>query len=147
MEIILKSKNSEFRKNVLSYCCKKKVYLGTPDCSGCLEQCKFVIDKPIAFHKFLMEQIKGQDNPVQFLIELLRKLLVEDQNTSAFELLDLTDIGEPNFNRESLKRAATMVLDTFYISNRVDAVNRIPNIKENKNNNNKSKNKKQNGKN
>ena len=131
MEII----NSEFRKNVLSYCCEKKVYLGTQDCSGCLEQCKFVIDKPIAFHNWVIEQSKGQDDPVQFLIELLRKMIIEDQNTNVFELLDWVDIGEQQYNRAGLKRVAIMLLDTHFVSNRVDAVNRIPQIKDNKNNN------------
>tara|TARA_R100001244_G_scaffold19724_3_gene20560 strand:+ start:5378 stop:5746 length:369 start_codon:yes stop_codon:yes gene_type:complete len=108
MEII----NSEFRKNVLSLCCEKKVYLGTQDCSGCLKQCAFVIEKQIAFHKWLFEQSKGQSKPVEFLTELLRTLLIEDQNASAFQLLDMTDIGEQHFNRESLGRAAQMIYDT-----------------------------------
>ena len=128
MEII----NSEFRKNVLSYCCEKKVYIATQDCAGCLEQCKFVIDKPIAFHKWLLDLAKEQNDPVQFLIELIRGLLINEQNPSAFELLDMVDIGEQHFNRDSLKRAATMILDTHFISNRVDAIKMIPQIKENK---------------
>ena len=133
MEII----NSEFRKNVLSYCCEKKVYLGTRDCSGCLEQCTFVIDKPIAFHKWLIEQSKGQDDPVQFLIELLRKMIIEDQNQMVFELMDMVDIGEQQYNRAGLKRIAIMLLDTNMIVNNLKrkAVNSIPQIKENKNNN------------
>ena len=122
MEII----NSEFRKNVLSYCCEKKVYLGTRDCSGCLEQCTFVIDKPIAFHKWLIEQSKGQDDPVQFLIELLRKMIIEDQNQMVFELMDWVDIGDAQYNRATLGRVATMLLDTLDVS----FVNRK--IKENK---------------
>ena len=128
MEII----NSEFRKNILSYCCEKKVYIGTQDCSGCLEQCTFVIETPIAFHKMLLDSAKEQNDPVKFLIELIRGLLINDQNTAAFELLDMVDIGEQHFNRDSLKRAATMILDTHFISNRVDAVNSIPKIKESK---------------
>tara|TARA_R110000765_G_scaffold170050_1_gene274987 strand:- start:2 stop:412 length:411 start_codon:yes stop_codon:yes gene_type:complete len=133
MEII----NSEFRKNILSRCCEKKVYLGTQDCSGCLEQCKFLIDKPIAFHKWLLEQSKQQDDPVQFLIELLRSLIVNDQNPNVFELLDMVDIGEQQYNRACLKRIANMLLETFYCkkSNLIDAVNKIPSIKENKKNN------------
>lgn len=131
MEII----NSEFRKNVLSYCCEKKVYIATQDCAGCLEQCKFVIDKPIAFHKWLLDLAKDQNDPVQFLIELIRGLLINEQNQSAFELLDMVDIGEQHFNRDSLKRAATIILDTHFISNRIEAVNKITNIKHNKNNN------------
>tara|TARA_R110001583_G_scaffold103537_1_gene250798 strand:- start:15936 stop:16346 length:411 start_codon:yes stop_codon:yes gene_type:complete len=133
MEII----NSEFRKNILSHCCEKKVYLGTQDCSGCLKSCKFLIDKPIAFHKWLTKQSDGQNDPIHFLIELLRKMIIEDQNTNVFELLDMVDIGEQQYNRAGLKRVAKMLLDTNIIENDLTrkAVNSIPKIKDNKNNN------------
>ena len=132
MEII----NSEFRENVISYCCQKDVYLDSIECSGCLEQTTFLIKEPTAFHKYLIENCKEEKEPIKFLVELLRKMIIDDQNQMVFELMDWVDIGDPQYNRATLERVAIMVLDTNFVTNRIDAVNSIPNIKQINNNKN-----------
>ncbi len=125
--------DSEFRSGVVSCCCKKEIYLGTTECSGCLrDNANFMIKELTAFHKYLIEQSKGNKDPIQFLIELLRAMIVNDQNQMVFELLDWVDIGEKQYNRAGLKRAAIMLLDTNIIANdlRRKAVNSIPSIKQ-----------------
>tara|TARA_R110000764_G_scaffold57978_4_gene126126 strand:- start:828 stop:1241 length:414 start_codon:yes stop_codon:yes gene_type:complete len=125
--------DSEFRSGVVSCCCKKEIYLNTTECSGCLrDNANFMIKELTAFHKWLIQQQQGNKDPVQFLIELLRALIVNDQNQHVFELLDWVDIGENQFNRAGLKRVAIMLLDTNIIANdlRSKAVNSIPSIKQ-----------------
>ena len=91
-----------------------------------------MIKELTAFHKYLIEQSKGNKDPIQFLIELLRAMIVNDQNQMVFELLDWVDIGEKQYNRAGLKRVAIMLLDTNIIANdlRRKAVNSIPSIKQ-----------------
>ena len=125
--------DSEFRSGVVSCCCKKEIYLNTTECSGCLrDNANFMIKELTAFHKWLIQQQQGNKDPVHFLIELLRALIVNDQNQHVFELLDWVDIGENQFNRAGLKRVAIMLLDTNIIANdlRRKAVNSIPSIKQ-----------------
>ena len=125
--------DSEFRSGVVSCCCKKEIYLNTTECSGCLrDNANFMIKELTAFHKWLIQQQQGNKDPVQFLIELLRALIVNDQNQHVFELLDWVDIGEQQYNRAGLKRVAIMLLDTNIIANdlRSKAVNSIPSIKQ-----------------
>ena len=125
--------DSEFRSGVVSCCCKKEIYLNTTECSGCLrDNANFMIKELTAFHKYLIEQSKGNKDPIQFLIELLRAMIVNDQNQLVFELLDWVDIGEKQYNRAGLKRVAIMLLDTNIIANdlRRKAVNSIPSIKQ-----------------
>ena len=125
--------DSEFRSGVVSCCCKKEIYLNTTECSGCLcDTAKLMIKDLTAFHKWLIEQTYGNEDPIKSLIELLRALIVNDQNQHVFELLDWVDIGENQFNRAGLKRVAIMLLDTHIITNdlRRKAVNSIPSIKE-----------------
>lgn len=127
--------DSEFRTGVISSCCKKEIYLNTTECSGCLkDSATFMIKEPTAFHKWLIKQTYGDSDPIKSLIELLRALIVNDQNQHVFELLDWVDIGENQFNRAGLKRVAIMLLDTHIITNdlRRKAVNSIPNINEEK---------------
>lgn len=128
MEII----KSEFRKNVISYCCQKDIYLNTIECSGCLEQTTFLIKEPTAFHKYLIDQCRNQENPDVFLTQILRGMIIKDQNPQAFELLDWVDIGEKQYDASSLKRVSLMLLDTNFVTTRIDAVNSIPTIKNNK---------------
>tara|TARA_R110000803_G_scaffold59599_2_gene118376 strand:- start:10874 stop:11278 length:405 start_codon:yes stop_codon:yes gene_type:complete len=120
---------SQFRKNVVSTCCQKEIYLETIECSGCLEQTTFIITEPTAFHKWLIQQAKGNDDPVVFLVEFIKGLIIKDQNKLVFELMDWVDIGEPTYDSKTLKRVAIMLLDTNLITSRIEAVKNIPSLK------------------
>jgi len=108
MEII----SSQYRRNILSNCCKAKVFLNSTDCSKCLEPCSFLLDEPTAFQKMLYEQSKTQDDPAKFMVDLMRNFIIQDQNQMVFELLDMCDVGESQFNRKSLERVADVIMQT-----------------------------------
>ena len=126
MEII----NSEYRKNILSNCCNESVFLNSTDCSKCLEPCSFILEKPTAFQKMLFTESKTKDDPIKFLIELMRNFIIKDQNQMVFELLDMCDTGESQFNRQSLERVADVIMQT---SKKINMnITKLKQIKNNK---------------
>jgi len=113
MEII----QPEFRKNVISNCCGAKIYENTDECRACLEHCSFIIKNPIAFHQWLLIT---SDNDKDKLIDLLRSEIIENQNPMVFELMDWVDLGENQYNNETLIRVAEMLLDTKHTTTIMD---------------------------
>lgn len=107
MEII----QPEYRKNILSNCCSAKVYENTDECRACLEHCSFIIETPTAFHQWLL--VTSEHDHKQ-LIALLRNEIINNQNPQVFELMDMVDIGESQYNSETLERVADLLLDTKF---------------------------------
>jgi hypothetical protein len=122
MEII----NVEYRKNVLSNCCSCYVIENTNRCSGCNENCEFIIEDFTAFHKWILatarKQIKG-DEEISYedelfkIMSLIRLEIINNQNPQAFELMEMVDLGESEFNKETLARVADMIINTDLMIN------------------------------
>lgn len=121
MELI----NIEYRKNVLSNCCSCFVLENSDVCSGCNEHCEFVIEEFTAFHKWILatarKQIKGNEeisyeDELYVIMSLLRLEIINKQNPQVFELLEMVDTGESQFNKETLTRVADMLINTDLIT-------------------------------
>jgi len=114
----------EYRKNVLSNCCSCFVIENTNRCSGCNENCEFILEELTAFHKWILttarKQIKG-DEEITYedelfrIMSLIRLEIINKQNPQAFELLEMVDIGESQFNKATLQRAADILINTDLI--------------------------------
>jgi len=113
MEII----QPEYRQNVISNCCGAKIYENTDECRACLEHCSFIIENPIAFHQWLLVTSNHDKDK---LIDLLRSEVIENQNPQVFELMDWVDLGENQYNTQTLERVAEMLLDTKHTTTIMD---------------------------
>tara|TARA_R110000824_G_scaffold139247_1_gene304271 strand:+ start:561 stop:962 length:402 start_codon:yes stop_codon:yes gene_type:complete len=114
----------EYRKNVLSNCCSCFVIENTNRCSGCNENCEFILEELTAFHKWILatarKQIKGDEeityqDEIFKIMSLIRLEIINKQNPQAFELMEMVDIGESQFNKETLARAADMLINTDFL--------------------------------
>lgn len=122
----------EYREHVISNCCSCGIYEDTDECSDCLEHCSFILKEPTAFHKYLIFNSEDKENPVLFLMELMRGMLVNDQNQMVFELMDIVDIGEKTYNSQTLERVANMLLETKHTTKKMDDIKLL--IKQKKEN-------------
>jgi len=107
MEII----EPEYRKNIISHCCKKPIYKDTIECSGCLEESILLIKEPIAFHQWLL--VSSEHDKTK-LIVLLRNEIIQNQNKEVFELMDMIDMGEQRYDSKTLERVANLLMDTKF---------------------------------
>tara|TARA_R110000787_G_scaffold45402_1_gene110737 strand:- start:1108 stop:1509 length:402 start_codon:yes stop_codon:yes gene_type:complete len=114
----------EYRKNVLSNCCSCFVIENTNRCSGCNENCEFILQELTAFHKWILatarKQIKGDEeityqDEIFKIMSLIRLEIINKQNPQAFELMEIVDMGESQFNKETLSRAADMLINTDFL--------------------------------
>lgn len=110
-EKIMEISKPEYRKNIISNCCGAYVYENTDECKDCLEHCSFILEKPTAFHQWLLVTSEHEKTN---LIALLRNEIVANQNQQVFELMDTVDMGEQNYNSETLERVANLLLDTKF---------------------------------
>tara|TARA_R110000822_G_scaffold51147_5_gene133078 strand:+ start:247 stop:660 length:414 start_codon:yes stop_codon:yes gene_type:complete len=111
MEII----NTEYRNNIISNCCSCKIYIDSDTCSGCMEHCDFLLLELTAFHKWILMMAKkhnvtGDEN--KNIVELLRGEIIKNQNEQVFELMELADIGEQQFDMNTLNRCADILLQS-----------------------------------
>ena len=114
----------EYRKNVLSNCCSCFVIENTNRCSGCNENCEFILEELTAFHKWILatarKQIKGDEeityqDEIFKIMSLIRLEIINKQNPQAFELLEMVDLGESQFDKATLQRAADILINTDLI--------------------------------
>lgn len=113
MEII----NNQYRENIISNCCSKKVYLNGDECSSCLEHCSFLIEEPTAFHKWLL---KVCDNQHDKIVAKLRNEILMNQNPQVFELMDMVDEGSIQYGNFTLIVVANMLLETKHTTQLMD---------------------------
>lgn len=122
----------EYRKNVLSNCCSCFVIENTNRCSGCNENCEFILEELTAFHKWILttarNQIKG-DEEITYedelfrIMSLIRLEIINKQNPQAFELLEMVDLGESQFDKATLQRAADILINTDLILKHTTIIN------------------------
>ena len=100
---------NKLTNNCLSNCCEAPTNYTIKICSKCKEHCAVILENPTAFHQWLLVT---SDHNKENLIALLRSEITENNNREVFELMDLVDIGEKQYNSETLKRVADILIDT-----------------------------------
>lgn len=100
---------NKLTNNCLSNCCEAPTNYTIKICPKCKEHCAVILENPTAFHQWLL--VTSEHNK-ENLIALLRSEITENNNREVFELMDLVDIGEKQYNSETLKRVADILIDT-----------------------------------
>jgi hypothetical protein len=100
---------NKLTNDCLSNCCEASTNYETKICSNCNEHCAVILQEPTAFHQWLL--VTSEHNK-ENLIALLRSEIIDNNNLQVFELMDLVDTGEKQYNSETLKRVADILIDT-----------------------------------